>query len=147
MDKKNGYCCPLIWIEVARVSQCLPNETNMRIYVAIGDLNLFQVENEYASFDTIDKAYLEFIQESYLSHGVDSLLFTSDGSYNGEKGSLPGLLKTANFQFNPESNLNDLLKFQPDKPPMVMEFWSGNKIARNFLQGIVCKFLVSFRLV
>jgi beta-galactosidase len=62
----------------------------------------------------------------YLINGMNtSLLFTSDGSWNLEKGSLPGLLKAANFQSNPEQNLNDLLSFQPDKPVMVMEFWAG----------------------
>ncbi|OXA43814.1 beta-galactosidase-1-like protein 2 isoform X2 [Folsomia candida] len=90
-----------------------------------GPIIALQVENEYASFDTIEPPYLEFIRQTYLNHGINSLLFTSDGSYNGVKGSLPGLLKTANFQFKPESNLDDLLRFQPDKPPMVMEYWSG----------------------
>jgi hypothetical protein len=38
---------------------------------------------------------------------------------------LSDLLLTANFQTNPTGNLNDLLRFQPNKPVMVMEYWSG----------------------
>jgi hypothetical protein len=35
------------------------------------------------------------------------------------------VLQTANFQTNPEEELSLLKKFQPDKPGMVMEYWSG----------------------
>lgn len=42
-------------------------------------------------------------------------------------GALPeeGVLMTANFQFNPKWNLDRLQEQQPDRPTMVMEFWSG----------------------
>lgn len=43
----------------------------------------------------------------------------------GDKGSLPGVLKTANFGGDAETSFNDLLAFQPDKPVMCMEFWCG----------------------
>lgn len=88
-----------------------------------GPIIALQVENEYASFDEIEPAYLEFVRDVYFANGIDSLLFTSDGAWNGDKGSLPDLLKTANFGGDAETSLNDLLSFQPDKPPMVMEFW------------------------
>jgi len=35
------------------------------------------------------------------------------------------VLQTANFQTNPEVELLLLKVFQPDKPGMVMEYWSG----------------------
>ena len=35
------------------------------------------------------------------------------------------MLQTANFQENPEVELLLLKAFQPDKPAMVMEYWSG----------------------
>lgn len=35
------------------------------------------------------------------------------------------MLQTANFQKNPEVELLLLKVFQPDKPAMVMEYWSG----------------------
>ncbi|OXA63022.1 Beta-galactosidase-1-like protein 2 [Folsomia candida] len=84
-----------------------------------------QLENEYASFDQIELEYLEFLQQTYWDNGIDSLLFTSDGAWNGDKGSLPGVLKTANFGGDAETSFNDLLAFQPDKPVMCMEFWCG----------------------
>jgi len=69
---------------------------------------------------------LEWIQELYIQNGLnESLFFTSDGAWFGDKGSLPGVLKTANFQSDPEQNFKDLLSFQPDKPLMAMEYWAG----------------------
>jgi hypothetical protein len=35
------------------------------------------------------------------------------------------VLQTANFQTDPENELLLLKKYQPDKPGMVMEYWSG----------------------
>ena len=36
-----------------------------------------------------------------------------------------GVLATANFAKSPAENLDRLRKYQPDKPLMVTEFWSG----------------------
>jgi hypothetical protein len=38
---------------------------------------------------------------------------------------LISVLQTANFQTDPENELLLLKKYQPDKPGMVMEYWSG----------------------
>jgi beta-galactosidase len=73
----------------------------------------------------IDLDYVEFVRQTYLDNGIDSLLFTSDGAWNGDIGSLPGLLKTANFGGDAKTSLDDLLSFQPDTHVMVMEFWCG----------------------
>lgn len=63
---------------------------------------------------------MEFIEQTYIDNGIDSLFFTSDGAWNGDKGSLPHILKTVNFGGDAETSFNDLLAFQPDKPVMVM---------------------------
>ncbi|XP_035701209.1 beta-galactosidase-1-like protein 2 isoform X2 [Folsomia candida] len=102
----------------------LPQVTDLQ-FTRGGPIIALQLENEYASFDMIELEYLEFLRQTYWDNGIDSLLFTSDGSWNGEKGSLPGVLKTANFGSGAESNFDDLLSFQPDKPVMCMEFWCG----------------------
>ncbi|XP_021953754.1 beta-galactosidase-1-like protein 2 [Folsomia candida] len=86
-----------------------------------------QIENEYNSFNPKSKEYLEFIRQSFLENGLESLFFTSDNSFGGDGmgGTLDGILQTANFQSNPDSILSRLLEVQPDKPLMAMEFWSG----------------------
>lgn len=35
------------------------------------------------------------------------------------------MLQTANFGDSPLVHLNKLMEMQPDKPAMVMEFWTG----------------------
>ncbi|CAG7832431.1 unnamed protein product [Allacma fusca] len=86
-----------------------------------------QIENEYASFNAVSKKYIQFIVDLVRAIGfTNTLLFTSDGSYNGIRGTLPDqLFYTANFQGDPEWNLDLLLELQPNKPVMSMEFWSG----------------------
>lgn len=102
----------------------LPLVTDLQ-FTKGGSIIGIQIENEYASFNPIDLPYLEFIKQLYEDHGfADSLFFTSDNTGTAT-GSLPGILMTANFQVNAEGNLNALRNLQPDKPLMVMEFWSG----------------------
>lgn len=89
---------------------------------------LFQIENEYGSFNTVSKEYLEFLYQIYVDHGFtnETLMFTSDGVGNGYKGTLPDkLLMTANFQGDVDGNFGALKEQQPDKPVMAMEFWAG----------------------
>lgn len=66
-----------------------------------------------------------YLKEVFESNDIDSLIFTSDNSWNGFRGTPPGVLLTVNFQTEPEENLETLREIQPDKPLMVMEFWSG----------------------
>ncbi len=82
------------------------------------------MENEYGSFDDVELEYVEFLRDVYVENGIDSLLFTSDGAWWGEKGTIPGVLKTVNFGGDAETSLNDLLSFQPDKPVMVHYMYS-----------------------
>lgn len=91
---------------------------------------VLQVENEYGSVEedgTIpDLDYMKAIKKLYEDHGLVELFFTSDTpSLHGAAGALPGMLQTANFKVDTEKELNLLKELQPDKPAMVMEYWTG----------------------
>jgi len=93
-----------------------------------GSIIGLQIENEYGSFDLKDKNYIAYLILLVQNNGFDSstLLYTSDGVGSGTSGTIPEqLLMTANYQGNPEGNLNALLALQPNKPVMTMEFWTG----------------------
>jgi hypothetical protein len=77
---------------------------------------------------------LQFIRQTFLDNGLDSLFFTSDNGFGGDGmgGTLPGVLQTANFQNNPDGLFNRLLEIQPDMPIMAMEFWSGWSLLQTF---------------
>ncbi|XP_049788823.1 beta-galactosidase-1-like protein 2 isoform X2 [Schistocerca nitens] len=95
-------------------------------FIKGGPIIAVQLENEYGSTGVVDKEYLTFLRDLYLSHGIEGLFYTSDSPLSsGDRGSLEGALQTANFQVNPEDQLNRLKELQPDKPAMVMEYWSG----------------------
>ena len=91
-----------------------------------GPIIAMQVENEYGSYGH-DKAYLAYIRDLLREFGVDSLLFTADGTgiQYLEGGSLPGLWITANFGSKPDERFKDLRVFQPDGPDMCCEYWCG----------------------
>ncbi|VEN61728.1 unnamed protein product [Callosobruchus maculatus] len=96
-----------------------------------GPIIAFQVENEYAStyqpgIFTPDKKYLKQLRQILIDHGIVELLMTSDAAGYGTIGSLPGLvLQTANFASNPEQEFDQLKAFQPNRPIMAMEYWTG----------------------
>ncbi|KAK4882084.1 hypothetical protein RN001_005403 [Aquatica leii] len=97
-----------------------------------GPIIAFQVENEYAytqagPFFRPDKVYLEQLRQLFVNNGITELLITSDSPLlGGNVGTLPNyFLQTANFNSLPEWNLNRLKQLQPDKPLMVMEYWTG----------------------
>ena len=88
-----------------------------------GPVIALQVENEYANFGS-DTQYLMKLSDMMISHGIEELLFTSD--YHFQRGQLPGIFKTVNFQENPEERLEMLKKAQErERPLMVMEYWTG----------------------
>lgn len=91
-----------------------------------GPIIAFQIENEYGNYDH-DDDYLNFLVGLYKRHGIEELLLTSDpiSPERLERGSLPGLLATVNFNKYPLQALERLRKFQPNRPLMVMEFWPG----------------------
>ncbi|CAH1981045.1 unnamed protein product [Acanthoscelides obtectus] len=92
----------------------------------------FQVENEYGSTRSItphfmpDLKYVEEVRQLMLSNNITELLFTSDNPiYHGDKGTLPTLFQTANFNKEPERNFDTLKELQGNKPSMAMEYWTG----------------------
>lgn len=89
-----------------------------------GPIIAVQVENEYGSYAK-DKAYMPFIKEALLSRGVTELLLTSDNKDGLKLGGVKGALETINFQKLIQRDIKYLDEIQPQKPKMVMEYWSG----------------------
>lgn len=91
-----------------------------------GPIIAMQIENEYGSFGN-DTRYLEYIKDLFIEHGIDVLLFTSDGPADHmlQGGMVPGILETVNFGSEVKEAFNSLLRYQPDEPIMCMEFWNG----------------------
>ncbi|KAK4882081.1 hypothetical protein RN001_005400 [Aquatica leii] len=94
-----------------------------------GSIIAFQIENEYGNTKKKDKPidtdYLIQLKNIFTKNGLVELFFTSDTPSNGNFGSLPDVLNTANFQSDPEKELSLLQSYQPEKPLMVMEYWTG----------------------
>ena len=96
-------------------------------YMKGGPVIAIQIENEYGSFGA-DTRYLLHLLSLYEKHGFSTdstLFFTSDNEAGLETGYIPGILMTVNCQTNVTLNLNVLRTLQPDRPVMVMEFWTG----------------------
>ena len=91
-----------------------------------GPILAMQVENEYGSYGN-DKEYLRFLENGIRARGVDVLLFTSDGPTDEmlQNGTLPHLLKTANFGSQPQEAFATLRAYQPDGPLVCTEYWNG----------------------
>ncbi|KAL1502351.1 hypothetical protein ABEB36_007504 [Hypothenemus hampei] len=94
-----------------------------------GSIIAFQIENEYGNVKEegkpIDTAYLEALKNILRENDIVELLFTSDSPTAGFQGSLPDILATANFQEDCAIELALLKAHQPNKPLMVMEYWTG----------------------
>ncbi|MGC5396748.1 glycoside hydrolase family 35 protein [Streptomyces sp. DT20] len=89
-----------------------------------GPVLAVQVENEYGAFGD-DSAYLEHIADSLRRCGVDVPLFTCDQPDDLARGSLPGVLATANFGSRSAQGMAELRARQPTGPLMCTEFWIG----------------------
>lgn len=91
-----------------------------------GPIIAMQVENEYGSYGG-DKVYLRYLEDGMRARGIDVLLFTSDGASDWmlQGGTLPHLLKVANFGSGPKEDFAKLREYQPDGPLMCGEFWNG----------------------
>ncbi|XP_041851677.1 beta-galactosidase-1-like protein 2 isoform X2 [Melanotaenia boesemani] len=89
-----------------------------------GPIIAFQVENEYGSYAK-DEEYMPFIKEALLSRGITELLLTSDNNEGLKRGGVKGALETINFQKLDLNDIKHLDGIQPQKPKMVMEYWTG----------------------
>ncbi|TRY88081.1 hypothetical protein DNTS_024141, partial [Danionella cerebrum] len=89
-----------------------------------GPIIAVQVENEYGSYAK-DEKYLSFIKEALLSRGITELLLTSDNREGLKCGGVGGVLQTVNLQKLSYGDVHHLAELQPQKPLMVMEYWSG----------------------
>ena len=92
-----------------------------------GPIIAMQVENEYGYFGN-DAAHLAWLRDTLRRLGVDSLLFTSDGTFEDltvAAGGLGDLLRTANFGSRAAERFAALRRFQPTGPLVCMEFWAG----------------------
>ncbi|XP_078102718.1 beta-galactosidase-1-like protein 2 isoform X4 [Sander vitreus] len=89
-----------------------------------GPIIAVQVENEYGSFAK-DEDYMPFMKEALLSRGITELLLTSDNREGLKRGGVKGALETINFQKLNPNDIKYLDGIQPNKPKLVMEYWSG----------------------
>jgi beta-galactosidase len=113
---------------------------NHLMYRNGGPIIAVQIENEYAGFaeatemGPLDPGFLTWLRQTIKDQQCEELLFTSDGGWDFYKYELEGdpyglnfddVLRTVNFQTRADFWLNILGNNQPDKPKMVMEWWSG----------------------
>ncbi|XP_035010612.1 beta-galactosidase-1-like protein 2 [Hippoglossus stenolepis] len=89
-----------------------------------GPIIAVQVENEYGSYAK-DEKYMSFIMNSLQTRGIRELLLTSDNWEGLRYGGVEGVLKTINLQRLSFGAIQHLADMQPQKPLMVMEYWSG----------------------
>ncbi|GAA4958672.1 glycoside hydrolase family 35 protein [Actinoplanes utahensis] len=91
-----------------------------------GPIILVQVENEYGAYGA-DKSYLRKLTELTRRIGVTVPLTTVDQPLDDmlDRGSLPGLHKTASFGSRAAERLAALRRHQPTGPLMCSEFWNG----------------------
>jgi beta-galactosidase len=89
-----------------------------------GPVIAVQVENEYGAYGD-DQDYLRHLADLLGEHGVTEPLFTCDQPADLTRGSLPGVLSTANFGSGAAHHLPLLRNHMPEGPLMVAEFWNG----------------------
>ncbi|XP_041919691.1 beta-galactosidase-1-like protein 2 [Alosa sapidissima] len=89
-----------------------------------GPIIAVQVENEYGSYFK-DDSYMKYIKEALMSRGITELLLTSDNREGLRCGGVDGVLKTINLQKLSYGAMQSLAEMQPEKPLLVMEYWSG----------------------
>ena len=99
-----------------------------------GPIILIQAENEFGSYVAQrkdipladHKKYSSAIKQQLLDAGVEVPLFTSDGSWLFEGGSIAGILPTANGEDNVEKLKTIVNQYNGNKGPyMVAEFYPG----------------------
>lgn len=91
-----------------------------------GPIIAMQIENEYGSYGN-DSTYIRHLRDGMQSRGTDVLLFSADRASDTmlQGGSLPDLLKTANFGSKADESFAKLREYQPEEPLMCTEYWQG----------------------
>ncbi|XP_066541409.1 beta-galactosidase-1-like protein 2 isoform X1 [Hoplias malabaricus] len=89
-----------------------------------GPIIAVQIENEYGSYAK-DEQYLLFVKEALMSRGITELLLTCDNREGLNCGGVEGVLQTINLQKFSYGAVQYLADLQPQKPLLVMEYWSG----------------------
>lgn len=89
-----------------------------------GPILMVQVENEYGSFGS-DKVYLGAIRDMIRGAGFNGALYTVDGSWVLQGGTLPDVMPAVNFGDDPKKHFEVLDKFRPDAPHMNGEYYPG----------------------
>ena len=91
-----------------------------------GPIIAMQIENEYGSYGN-DHTYLLYLKNSLIDHGIDVLLMTSDGPTDRmlQGGTLPDVLKTANFGSRAAESFTKLREYEKQGPLMCTEYWNG----------------------
>lgn len=103
----------------------------IRPYLATngGPIILAGVENEYGSFGN-DKKYLKDLANLYRECGIDVPFVSANGSdpFKYHNGTLPENWNGIDCGATPGGigELDRLISYQPDKPPMAGEAWCGN---------------------
>lgn len=94
-----------------------------------GPIIMIQIENEYADYPQAknNPGHLRYLQKVATDSGIREKFVTSDGSWHVAKGGYDNVLKTVNLADVGKgfSKINRLTDNQPDRPMMVMEYWSG----------------------
>lgn len=91
-----------------------------------GPILMTQVENEYGSFGS-DHAYMRAMRDLVRAAGFKGQLYTVDGSFALNKGSLPDLVNGVNFSCEAaaEQEFKRLDDFKPVGPKICTELWDG----------------------
>ncbi len=87
------------------------------------------IENEYGSYGN-DREYLGELQRILRENGVDVPFYQTDGqSPTALKcGNYPGVWEGVNYRIESLDAITKLRAYQPNKPPLVGEYWSGRSM-------------------
>lgn len=91
-----------------------------------GPIIALQVENEYGSYGN-DPDYIPALCGLYRKYGMDTFIFTADGTqdYMLTGGLTDNVFACANFGSKPEENFRRMDAVRPGEPHCCMEFWGG----------------------
>ncbi|GAU87177.1 hypothetical protein RvY_00067 [Ramazzottius varieornatus] len=123
MKVRSSYA-PYVEASDRFLQELIPRIANLQFSQSGGPIIMVQIENEYGGFDQ-DRRFMDTLRDSLKRFGVTEMLFTSDGPNDLAKGQASDVWLTVNEQTNMGDALDKLTAIQPNKPLMVMEYWSG----------------------